>query len=217
MKRNAGKYLILISCSVFLFSFKGQVHKTKNRQTSCDSCFKHIGAFFGQRFGDILLTTTKNNSFLKYRYYEDGKVIFSCGKDQIEYFIDTVECYAINQKQEIYYDGEDILILTQKTGSDTWLNSFLFTNVHHIPVRSQAICIDTISYRYVDLKETKNETYFVVHDLIQGDKYSIRSNYSRYYDGDPTLHIFNVHLENDTISYSIRTKGRIVNDVIYRK
>lgn len=175
-------------------------------------------------FGNTLLSITPNKNYLKCTAISDNEFVFSCGRGKKEVIISKFNCQSNTpldfdgvSMPKVEYDDEDILILYEKAGSDSWVNHFIDL-LHEKVFSEQALFIDYDhkKYIYLDSKDYKNENvFFIIHDIMSDSRQAVKSNYYKFRsDGHPALYINNVKLMNDIIYYTVEKEGINIEDNI---
>lgn len=167
------------------------------------------------QFGNTIIEITKNGNYLKYTYINDSQYNFSCGKENIE--VCLLKKMDAKSKTPIrIHDNEHLIYLCVTGGTDTWYNYFVNVNNGHVS-EGQAVYIDTINNRFIDMEYKNGEVYFILH-LIEGKSVdSIKSNYSNYRkDRNYYMHITDVSLiELKKLTYNINLpNGTIKSDTL---
>jgi len=218
-KRLFGVFFLAgLFCTIFQLLAQQKSAKIKSAKRNCNECFYRLYDV-GERYGNIKLERTPKGNFVKCSCFNSEKVVFSYGRDSVEYPIDTFDCRYVTKYPEVLYEDEDIMVLLQGCGTYCWVNTFVFLSGTKTPIKAQALYIDTNanqSLKYVDLETKNGDVYFAVHFLLGGMKYLVKSNYYRYSNGGtPEMHISNVFLRGDTVFYSIENNGKIIRDSVF--
>lgn len=218
--------LCLISCNNNI-DVKNQESKLNSQKfifLTYDFCSEEL-LLNDNIFGNMILERTPNNNFLKCTIQDDSIYMFSCGRKNKEIFISEIKCrssftnLSFDGKifPKLLYDDDDIIILYQTGGSDSWINYFInFSN--NTIYKEQAIYIDEENRKYVYLDNNdykNNNVFFVIHDIMSNERDSLRLNYYSYReDGYPSQFIKNVFLKDNYLYYSVKVKRRLVENKI---
>lgn len=232
------KKLFIISVSMLLISVScnksGHIRDKKNEEQlntlngnytfeTNNYCSSNL-LFDENAFGNIILSITPNKNFLKCTAISDNEFVFSCGRGKKEVIISKFNCQSNIPLDfdgvgmpKLEYDDEDILVLYEKAGSDSWVNYFI--DIIQEKVFSEKALFIDYEYRkyiYLDSKDYKNgNAFFVIHDIMSDTRQTVKTNYYKYRkDGYPALYINSVKLKNDTIYYNIEKGGLNIQDNI---
>ena len=183
--------------------------------SSCN-CFEESFPNYGL-YGRTIIRTTSAGNFLKYTAINDSQFIFSCGREQKEIVMDTGSCatpyrHITATPAELIYDNDDIIVIYNRLGSNSWDYAFV-SLLDNKAYHSEALYIDTVNLRYVDLLETGKDVCFVVHNLLDHTEDTVVSHYYKFRQGGyPLFFISDVIISQDRLFYSVEC-----NDASTRK
>ncbi len=212
-------FVVLFIFSLALFAACGEIaKKVINEEEDCKSCLEKTWEF-GTQYGNIRLKTTPKGNYLKYLCLGNNSLVFSCGRDSIEFILDTLECKFLNRPYFVDFEDEDLIAISQGCGTYCWQNIFVLLNLKQPPIVVQSWFLDTADWRFVSIEEKGNEVFFRINYLTDTSLFwTVKSNYTRHSgSGFASMHINEVFLKGDTVYYSIDSNGKVLRDSVFRE
>ena len=172
-----------------------------------NKCFSIENGYDSLIYSDTVLFISDKGNLFKKISISDSLFIWKCGRNKIEYLIDTFNCGYPVEKM-IDWETDKFIVLTTVCGSYCWTNKVISL--------SEIKPIQYLSYSAIDL-ETYNvliisDDDLIVRNLITEMEFSIPIDEDSCLDMYPLFAIKDIRIKGNKIYYSIKCK-----DGVYRE